>query len=83
MKPQSYDGTTDISECITQFNLIYEINQWHYSGKSLYLASCLSGNARSLLSELTETQKRDYNNLAEFLKTRFGTQNRAEIYVYV
>lgn len=80
MKPQAYDGTTDISEYLTQFNLIAEINQWPYSVKSLYLASCLSGNARSLLSELTETQKRDYNHLVEVLKTRFGTQNRAEIY---
>lgn len=80
MKPQTYDGSNDIGEYLTQFNLISEINNWSYQAKSLYLASSLSGNARSLLSELTEIQKRDFDSLVEILRTKFGTRNKAEIF---
>lgn len=80
LKPQPYDCLSDIGEYLTQFNIIAEINGWSYSVKSLYLASSLTGNARSLLSELNETQKRDYDSIANVLHTRYGTKNRAEIY---
>ena len=77
MKPQSFDGTSDLREYLTQFNIVAEINNWPYQAKALYLASCLTGNARSLLGELSETQKRDYDSLIEM---RYGTKNKAEIY---
>ena len=80
MKVQAYDGQTDIGEYLTQFNLIAEINNWSYKPKSLYLASSLTGSARSLLTELTEFQKRDFDSLVELLRTRYGTRNKAEIY---
>jgi hypothetical protein len=59
---------------LTQFNLIAEINNWHYTAKSLYLASSLPGNAKSLLSELTEIQKSYFSSLVDVLKARFGTR---------
>lgn len=80
MKPQSFDGTADLTEYLTQFNLVAEINNWSYQAKALYLASSLTGNARSLLSELSEVQKRDFNSLVEILRARFGTKNKAEIF---
>ena len=80
MKPQSFDGTSDLSEYLTQFNIVAEINNWPYQAKALYLASCLTGNARSLLGELSETQKRDYDSVVEMLLNRYGTKNKTEIY---
>ena len=80
MKPQTYDGLSDISEYLTQFNIVAEINGWSYQIKALYLASSLTGSARSLLSELSEVQKRDFNSLVEILRTRYGTKNKAEIF---
>ena len=80
MKPQTYDGCSDIGEYLTQFNLISELNGWDESTKALYLASSLTGNARSLLCELSELQKRDYYGLVDTLRRRYGTQNKAEIF---
>lgn len=80
MKPSAYDGSTGIGEYLTQFNIITEINGWSDQVKSLYSANSLSGNARSVLSELNERQKRDYDSLTDVLHTRYGTKNRAEIY---
>ena len=80
MKPQLYDGQTDIEEYLTQFNIIAELNDWDYHSKSLYLASSLTGTARSLLNEIEPEQRKDYYNLVKVLKSRFGTLNKAEIY---
>jgi len=80
VKPQQYDGTTDIGDYLTQFNIIAEINGWSNMYSALYLASSLSGNARSLLSELSELEKRDFHKLTEILRSRFGTRNKAEIF---
>lgn len=80
IKPQEYDGTTDIGEYLTQFNIFAEINGWSGQSKALYLATCLTGNARSLLSELSELQKRDFEMLTDVLRTRFGTRNKCEIF---
>ena len=80
MKPQSFDGTSDLSEYLTQFNIVAEINNWTYQANALYLASCLTGSARSLLGEMSETQKRDYDSLVKMLRNGYGTKNKAEIY---
>lgn len=57
MNTRLHDSSTDIDKYLTQFLLIAKITKWSYLVKSLYLASGLTGNARSRLSELTETQK--------------------------
>ena len=80
MKPQNFNGTTDFDEFLSQFEITCEINGWQYREKSLYLASCLSGDARSLLSELDHDGRRDYNTLIEKLANRIGSVNRSEIY---
>ena len=80
VKPQSYDGSEDLSEFITHFNLVAEINGWNYGLKSLQLASCLTGDARALLTDLDRRTQRDYRELVEALNHRFGTENRAEIF---
>ena len=50
-----------------------------YREKSLYMASCLTGDACSLFSELDYEGKRDYNTLVKKLAGRFGSENRSEI----
>ena len=80
IKPQHFDGSTDFDEFLSQFEITSEINGWQYREKSLYLASCLTGDARSLLSDLDCDGQSDYNTLIEKLANRFGSVNRSEIY---
>ncbi|MCG8031204.1 MAG: hypothetical protein JAZ03_03345 [Candidatus Thiodiazotropha taylori] len=80
VKPQLYDGSTDLDEYLTQFNIIAEINGWNNDAKALYLASSLSGSARSLLSEIDSDNRRSFSKLLSALQCRFGTVNRAEVY---
>ena len=80
IKPQQFCGTTDFDEFLSQFEITCEINAWQYIEKSLYLANCLTGDARSILSELEHDGRRDYNTLVEKLANRFGSVNRSEIF---
>ena len=80
LKPQNFSGATDFDEFLSQFEITCEINGWQYREKSLYLANCLTGDARSLLSELDHDGRRDFNILVEKLKNRFGSVNRSEIF---
>ena len=80
MRPQNFDGGSDFDEFLCQFEITCEINAWKYKEKSLYLANCLTGEARSLLNELDPEGRRDYDTLIEKLKNRFGSVNRSEIY---
>ena len=63
VKPQLYDGLTDIDEYLTQFGIIAEINQWSCDSKALHLASCLTGIARSLLKELDSVSRRNFTKV--------------------
>ena len=80
IKLQHFDGSSDFEEFLSQFKITSEINGWQYREKSLYLAICLTGDARSLLSELDHDGQRDYDTLTEKLANRFGSVNRSEIY---
>ena len=80
MKPQNFSGAEDFDEFLSQFEITCEINRWQYREKSLYLANCLTGEARSLLSELDPDGRRDYSTLVEKLTNRFGSVNRSEIF---
>ena len=80
IKPQQFNGSIDFDEFLSQFEITSEINGWQYYEKSLYLASCLTGDAWSLLSELDRDGQRDYNTLIEKLANWFGSVNRSEIY---
>lgn len=80
VKPQNFSGATDFDEFLSQFEITSEINGWQYRDKSLYLANCLTGEARSLLSELDYLGRRDYKTLVEKLANRFGSVNRSEIF---
>ena len=80
LKPQHYDGTEDLDDYLSQFELLADLNCWNYESKSLYLAGSLKGDARTLLTGLCSLQRRDYDSLVQILTLRFGSLNRAEIY---
>ncbi|MES9881467.1 MAG: hypothetical protein ABW185_11355, partial [Sedimenticola sp.] len=65
---------------LTQFEITSEINGWSYEAKSLYLAHSLTGGARSVLNELSPWERRDFNSLVNKLKSRYGSEGRAEVF---
>lgn len=81
MKPHNFNGPDqDFEEFLSQFEITCEINKWDYKAKSLYLANCLTGEARSLLNELDFAGRRDFKTLVDKLTNRYGSINRSEIY---
>ena len=80
IKPQIYSENDDFDDFLTQFEITAEINSWSYNDTSLYLASSLSGSARSLLNELNPRERRDFNSLVEKLQTRYGSENKSEVF---
>ena len=80
VRPPTFDGTEDFGEYLVQFEILVDLHQWDYRMKSLYLASSLIGNARALLSELSDTQRRDFDSLVSILNRRFGSVERSEIF---
>lgn len=80
IKPQTFDGSEDFNEYLAQFEILVDLHGWDYKTKSLYLASSLTGNARALLSELNENQRRDFNSLVKTLNRRYGSVERSEMF---
>ena len=80
LKPQTYTGSDDFEDFLTQFEITSEINGWDYKARSLYLANSLTGAARALLNELNAEQRRDYKSLVQKLTERYGSENRAEVF---
>ena len=80
MKPQTYDGTEDLDEYLTHFNIIAKLNGWSKEAKSLHLAGSLAGSARALLNDLDPQKREDYESLVEALTHRYGNVNRAAVF---
>lgn len=80
IKPQSFDGSEDFDEYLTQFEMLCDLHGWDYRTKSLYLASRLTGGARALLSKLNGDQRRDFNSLVKILNKRYCSIERSEMY---
>ena len=80
IKPSSFDGGDDFDEYLTQFKILAKLHNWDYQVKSLCLASCLSGNARAILTELNEAEQQDFDSLVRVLSMRYGSIERAEMY---
>lgn len=80
MKPQCYDGSEDLNKYLSHFEILSYLNSWGYETKSLYLVGSLKGDARTLLTELSPMERRDFQSLVKILNLRFGSVNRAEIF---
>ncbi|KAK3728348.1 hypothetical protein QZH41_002179 [Actinostola sp. cb2023] len=80
VRPTTFDGHSSWEDYLAQFNLVTELNRWDSVTKATYLAVSLSGPAREVLGDLTVSQRKDFTALTTALSTRFGTENRTEIY---
>ena len=80
LKLESYSGTEDLEDFLVYFDTLAEIYGWDDEAKCLYLAISLRGPARSLLTEMTLDQRRDYQSMVQQLSVRFGTANKCELF---
>ena len=80
MRPVKYDGLEDWEEYLSQFEILADINKWDDNAKGLYLASSLTRTARSILSDLTEDERRDFSKLKSALSRKFGSEYKSEMY---
>ena len=72
-----YDGTDDLEEYITQLNLFSELNNWIAVSKAL--CQQVEWGARALLNEMSDYEFHNYEDLAEALKSRSASVNRADV----
>ncbi|XP_024885692.1 uncharacterized protein LOC112463501 [Temnothorax curvispinosus] len=72
LKPDTYDGTIPLREFFSQFELIARANGWSDASKTIILASCLRGKARSILENVQDLENLDYVELKSKLELRFG-----------
>lgn len=80
IKPTTFDGSTSWEDYLAQFYLIADLNGWTDEMKATYLAVSLSGPAREVLGDLTAKQQKSLKELTEALSTRFGNNNRTEMF---
>jgi hypothetical protein len=79
-KPANYDGTSNWTDYLVQFELVAEINRWNNDEKALELATCLRGVAQGVLSDLRPESRRSFEHLVSALNNRFQPDNQAELY---
>lgn len=72
LKPDSFDGSVPLREFMTQFDLIARANAWTDSAKTVTLATCLRGKARSVLDGIYEIENLRFEKLKSKLELRFG-----------
>lgn len=72
LKPDTFDGTGSIREFFVQFNLIAKASSWSEKTKTVALASCLRGKARSVLDCVSEIDNLRFIDLKSKLELQFG-----------
>jgi len=80
IKPDSYDGSAPLHEFLNQFNLIAQANEWSDSIKTVTLASCLRGKARSVLNGVSEIETLKFEEIKSRLELRFGEGHLTQVY---
>ena len=80
LKPDVYDGSVPLREFLNQFNLISRSNGWSDSAKTVALASCLRGKARTVLDGIAEVESFTFSDLKAKLELRFGEELSAQSY---
>lgn len=72
LKPDIFDGSVPLRKYFAQFGLIARANAWNNSLKTVALASCLRGKARSILDGVTEIENLRFEELKLELHFREG-----------
>lgn len=80
MKPDTYDGGAPLREFFSQFDLIASANCWSDSAKTVALAACLRGKARSVLECVESVNNLEFTELKSKLELRFGEGHLAQTY---
>lgn len=69
-----YDGSTDVEEFLTRFQLTAKVNAWDEAQKGTVLASLLKGTALFQLLQLPEGERENFSSIKASLEKRFGSQ---------
>lgn len=72
LKPDTFDGSVSLREFFSQFELIARANRWDDATRTVALASCLRGKARSVLEAVEDLGSVDFAELKSKLELRFG-----------
>ena len=80
VRPSTYDGKASWEDYLAQFELVAEINGWNNSEKAIHLAVSLGDKARTTLGDLSAAERKDFKALTSTLSSRFGTENRTELF---
>ena len=75
VKPQTFDGTSDLPEYLCHFEACADINGWDGPDKCRVFGAYLLGAARTYYLGLGERKKYDFDYLVDSLKRRFASQN--------
>ena len=67
----NYDGRSSWSDYLVQFQIAARLNHWSEEEKAMELATSLVGQARGVLSDMSEQDRLDYGALVQKLSLRF------------
>ena len=71
-KAPRYDGKSDLSDFLVQFEQVAAWNKWTESDKAAQLLISLDGTAKQMLSELTMDKIGNYHSIKQVLINRFN-----------
>ena len=71
-KPPSFDGRSPWDAYKLQFEMLSTVNGWSSAQKATYLAVSVRGPALTVLTNISEDHRGDYDVLIAALDKRFG-----------
>jgi len=77
LKPDVFDGDIPLREYLSQFTFMANANGWSDLVKTVALAACLRGRARSVLDGIAEIGSVTFTELKSKLELRFGEGHSA------
>ena len=63
----NYDGKSNWNDYLVQFQIVARLNHWSEEEKAMELATSLVGQARGVLSDMSEQDRLDYGALVQKL----------------
>ena len=80
IKPTKFDGTGDLSDYFSHFDLCVRANAWTEAEAGMFLGLSLGGQARRLLTGLKPATAEGYKKLRTALMLRFEPPKQTETY---
>ncbi len=79
-RPPQFDGRSPWEAYLTQFQMLAKLSHWSERQKTTFLAVSLRGPALTVLTNLPEERRNNYEALVAALQNRFGTAHQAELH---